>query len=459
MSSTRFKTRREARAGLALVLCLPLLAAHTARAQEPAAPAAPTPTTTLTLREALRRALEANPSNLTARSEVTTAEAQIRQIRSSILPQVDFEGQGTRNSEEVSFNADGFESTILPENDWNFRVILRQPVYAGGREIKALRQSRLNLGNAELGVRQSEDVVLLGTAADYLAVAQGDALIEVEKQNLELAGRRRTQSQAFYEAGEVTRVDVLRAEADIKGVERALAAAQQSRDNAASRLRLDLALDEMPAGQITVESPQIDFPPRPQAEELIRLALDTRPEVRQAAIAFEIAELEVAKQRAARLPVVTAEAAYTSQKSNFPSDQYGSFSLNLDVPIFDSGEVSARVALAREQQRRAEIALAERKRAVREDVIRALVNQQTAEKSLALAQDELAAAEAEYNQSFELYRAQESTSLDLQGAEASVAEARRAVVNSTLDRYAAELNIWSAIGILKDVVLKEEVNP
>jgi outer membrane protein len=458
--------RRRKRAGAALVLSLFFVAGPAARAQEPAPPAAPqtSPTPTLTLTEALRRAVAANPATETARSRVSVAEAQIRQLRSAVLPQVSIDGGATRNTEEVAFETeDGFRSTILPENDWNYRLILRQPVYAGGRELKALRQSRLNRESATQGVTQSEDVVLLNTAANYLAVAEGDALIEVERRNLELAGRRRKQSQAFYEAGEVTRVDVLRADTDMKEVERALALAQQDRDTAASRLRLNLALDGAAAGAppppLTLEPPRLDLPPRPQIEELIRLAQDTRPEVQQAALALQIAELEVAKQRAARLPVVRAEAVYTSQKSTFPSDQYGSFSLNLNLPIWDSGEISSRVAQAREQLRQAEIALAERKRLVREDVIQALVAFETAERSLALAQEQLTAAQAEYDQSFELYRAQEATSLDLATSETSLAEARRAVVTSTLDRYTAELIIWAAVGNLKDVVLKEEVNP
>ena len=84
------------------------------------------------------------------------------------------------------------------------------------------------------------------------------------------------------------------------------------------------------------------------------------------------------------------------------------------MPIFDSGEISAKVAIAREQQRQAEIALAEARRQVREDVLQALPGLETAETDLALAKEQLAAAQAEYDQTFELYRAQEATSLDAQ---------------------------------------------
>jgi len=434
-----------------------LFLAPTAQAQEPAPPTATAQK--LTLAEALRRALEANPGTETARAEVRVSEAQIRQIRSAILPKIELNGSATRNSTEVAFEFDGVRATVLPENDWHYDVTLRQPLYAGGRELKALRQSRLNLTRIQQGVRQSEEQVLLGTASDYLAVVAGDALLEVERRNLELAGRRSKQSKAFYEAGEVTRVDVLRAETDTKAVQRAIAAAQQNRDTAASRLRLSLALDPSPGTPLQVEPPALSFPPRPAVEELVRQAQDTRPEIKQAELALEINRLEVAKQRAARLPVVRAEASYIGQRANFPAEQYGAFTINLNLPIWDSGEIAAQVATARTRQEQAEIALTERKRQVREDVLQALLDLETAEKSLALAKDQLAAAEAEYNQSFELYRAQEATSLDLESSETSLAEARRAVVAGNLDRDLAELAVWSAVGTLKNTILSEEMKP
>lgn len=446
------KKRRGRTAGIALALSLFSSSIPAARAQEPASPA-------LTFQEALRRALEANPNTARARSDVNVAEAQLRQLRSAILPRVELNGTATRNSDEVTFDASGFEATILPENDWRYDVTLRQPLYAGGRELKAIRQGRLNASGAQQGVRLSEEQVLLGAATFYLAIVQGDELLAVERRNLELAERRRAQAQAFYEAGEVTRVDVLGADADTKAAQRAIASAEQIRETAVSRLRETLALDLAPGGTLQVQDPKLTFPRLPDAETLVREAQANRSEVRQAEIVLEINQLEVAKQRAARLPTVSGELSFFNQASNFPAERYGAFSVNLTVPIWDSGEIASRVRTAEERRRQAEITLEESKRAVREDVLEALLDLQTAERSLALARDQLAAAEAEHQQTFELYRAQEATALDLQSAEGSLVAARRAVVSESLSRDLAELNVWSATGTLKNTILSEEEKP
>jgi outer membrane protein len=443
--------RRERRARLlgagALVLSLLIFVPAAARAEGPP---------TLTLQQALRQALEANASTATGRSMIAVSEAQVRQLRSSILPHLDLDTSATRNSNQVAFDVNGFQALILPRNDWSARINLSQPIYAGRRETMALRQGRLGVSSGEAALRSTEDMVLLATASDYLGIVQGEALVSVEQKNLELADRRRKQAQAFFDAGEQTRVDVLRAETDQKASERALAAALQSRDLSASRLRLDLALDEPAGASLRVAAPELKFPPLPGAEALVAQAEASHPAIQRADLALQIATLETAMQRAARLPTVKAEGDVLRQRTSFPTNETAALTIRLTMPIFDSGEISAKVAVAREQQRQAEIALAEAKRQVREDVLQALLNLETTEKDLALAREQLTAAEAEYSQSFELYRAEEATSLDVQTSEAALASSRRAVANGTVNRDLAELNVWSAAGTLKKLILTEE---
>jgi outer membrane protein len=405
----------------------------------------------LTLREALRNALAHNPGAAISRSDVEAAQRRVRLARSSILPQIYLDGRYTRNDREVVFDFDGTQVPILPENDWSTSVTLSQPVFAGGRELKAIRQARLGVNESEEALRQTEAALLLDVAANYLGVVGADALLIVEQQNLELATGLRRQSIDFYEAGEVTRVDVLRAETSLRGAERQLAFARQSRQTAASLLRLAMGVDV----EVDAVRPVLDLPPLPPEEELIAMATERRPEIQRARLVTEVARLEVEKQKGAYLPLVTAQASFTQQASAFPSDQTGAVTVNMSMPIFTSGELSARVATARQQEKQAQILREQTEQIVREDVRRALVQLETAERQLALSTDQREAAEAEYAQTFELYRAQEATSLDVQAAEANLASARRTVVTSTLDRDLAELHVWYTAGAIRPVLLEE----
>ena len=443
-----------------LWLFLALTAAAPALAQEPAPPV-PSPSTTstapapmrLTLQEALRRALADNPTLGRTRAEVDAQQAQADVAFSAILPKIGLEGNFTRNDQSVSFGEGDDARTILAENDWSYRLTLQQPVYAGNRERKAIKQARLNVDVARQGVADTEEELLLDVASNFLVVIQAEELLTVEQRNLELTLRRRDQAQIFFEAGETTRVEVLRAVADTKEAERRIAVALQAREGAVGNLRLALAVE----GPIEVAPPGDFLPTVPDEAALIAEAESNRPELAQALAVQEIARLEVAKQRGAYLPLVTADGAWVKQRAGFPTDQYGQLSLRFFVPIYSSGEIKGRIAIAQERQRQAELRVQEVGQEIREEVRQALFDLETADAGLQLAREQLAAAEAEYAQASELYRAQELTSLELESAETSLTDARRAVTVGQLSRDVAELRTWAAAGLLKKTISSEGV--
>lgn len=427
----------------AAALCVPAAAQTAAEVARPM----------LTFEDAIARALRSSPAVLSARQEIEAAQGQRRAVLSSVLPHVTATGSLVRNTAEVTFGSGEDLRTILPRNDWNYRLTLSQPVFAGLRDRKAYSQAGVGIDLAREGMREAEDETLLRVAGDYLDAVQAQALIEVERKNLGLAAQRRVQAQNLMEAGEATRVDVLRAETAVKAAERRVVAAQQRLREAEGRLRVGLALD--PAEFAVQEPVTMALPPLPEEGILLRQAEERRPNLRRAAASVRIAELEVSKQKGAYLPVITADAGYVRQKTTFPKDQYGFAALRFTVPLFQSGEVGARVATARARQRQAELALEDARRAVREDVHTSLHALQTARTNLALAQEQLDTAEAEYQQTFELYRSQEATSLDVESSEAALAEARRAAVTGRLELRLAELTVWAVAGQLRPALAKE----
>jgi outer membrane protein len=400
--------------------------------------------TRLTFDEALRRALEVNNTVERARYDIDYAEASRSGLLSAVMPRITLQGNLTRNSITQTFGGgeEGEELTILPRNDWAYQIVLSQPIFAGRRELRAYSQAKIGIENAKEGAQLTEDGVLLRVASSYLAVVNADRRVAVERSNIELAEKRRAQAQAFFEAGEVTKVDVFRAETAMKAAQRLLAVAVQQREHAAAQLRIDLDLD----GAVEVVPPAQSLPALPAADLLIARATTSRHDVDIAENNVRIAKLEVSKQRGFWLPTVTFDGGLINQKTPFPADRYSYGALRFNVPLFQSGEVFARVAGAKSRERQAEIALDEAKLGAREDVNRALADLHAAETGLQLANEQLVAARAEYEQAFELYRAQEATSLDVAASEQSLADARRAVAEETLNRDLAELRVWYAAG-------------
>jgi outer membrane protein len=409
--------------------------------------------TKLTFDEALRRALEVNNTIERTREDVEIAESNRDFLLSAVMPKITLSGDLTRNSIEQSFGGDGEDSvTILPRNDWAYRLTLSQPIFAGRRELRAYSQAKIGIENAKEGTRAAQDSILLRVASNYLAVVNTERRADVERRNVELAEKRIAQAQAFYEAGEVTRVDVLRAETAQKAAQRLAAVALQQREHAVAQLRTDLDLD----GSIEVVAPEQATRPLPSESELIARATTSRPDIDIAENNVRVAELEVQKQRGYWLPTVTFDGGLIQQKTPFPADKYSYGALRFNVPVFQSGEVIARVAAAKSREKQAELDLEDAKLVAREDVRRALADLRSAEIGLQLANEQLQAAQAEYDQAFDLYRAQEATSLDVASSETSLADARRAVAEETLNRDLAELRVWHAAGAMKEAVGAEE---
>lgn len=436
---------------LAFALALGLTAAQ-ALPQEQAPGTGPGPVR-LTLLDALERALKANAGVERARAEVQAAQAQRSGALALILPRLTASGSLVRNSKEVGFGSPEDRRIILPENDWRTLLTLNQPLFAGLRERRTYQQAKESLLSAREGVVGAEDRVLIKVAREYLSVAEAEAILDVERKTLELAQSRRRHAQNLFQAGETTRVDVLRADTAIKASERRIAQALRDREVAAGQLRVDLALD----GAIEIDSAGMPVPALPSENELLMRAEQSRADLKQAQSALRIASLEIQKQRGAYLPVITADAGYIWQKTTFPSDRYAFAALRFNVPLFQAGEVGARIAQARERERQARLSYEEAGRSVREDVRRALLDARTAATELALAEEQLTAAEAEYAQVFEQYRGQEVTSLDVSASETTLADARRTVATDRLNRQLAELSVWYSVGGLGSTVrtLKE----
>jgi outer membrane protein len=405
--------------------------------------------TKLTFDGALQRALEVNNTIERSQQDVAIAQSNKDYLLSAVMPKITLTGDLTRNSIEQSFGGDGEDSvTILPRNDWAYRVTLSQPIFAGRRELRAYSQAKIGIENAREGARAATDSILLRVSSSYLAVVNADRRVAVEQRNIELAQKRLDQAQAFFEAGEVTKVDVFRAETAMKAAQRLAAVAVQQREHAVAQLRTDLDLD----GAIEVTAPERALTSLPAESDLIARATTTRPDIDIAENNVRIAALEVQKQRGYWLPTVTFDGGFIQQKTPFPASQYAYGAFRFNVPIFQSGEVYARVAAAKSREKQAELDLQDAKLIAREDIHRAFADLRSAETGLQLANEQLEAAQAEYDQAFDLYRAQEATSLDVSASETSLADARRAVAEETLNRDLAELRVWHAAGAMTDAV-------
>ncbi|MFL5267932.1 MAG: TolC family outer membrane protein [Stellaceae bacterium] len=170
-----------------------------------------------TLTQALAETYNNNPQLLAQRALLRATDEQVPQALSFWRPTVNFTGQ-------VGISANSLQS--LPTSGVTDRrhIQLRpnlvelqatQPVYRGGRTEAQTRQAINTVESTRAQTLAVETSVFQSVAQAYLDVVRDQALLEVDRNNVEVLRKQLEATQDRFRVGEVTRTDVAQAESSL----------------------------------------------------------------------------------------------------------------------------------------------------------------------------------------------------------------------------------------------------
>jgi outer membrane protein len=181
-----------------------------------------------TLTDALAEAYNTNPQLLAQRALLRATDEQVPQALSFWRPQVTFTGQIGMNTESLqtppfapSFNSATGTTTstsdrrhIITRPDLvQFQAI--QPIYRGGRTVAQTRQAINTVESTRAQTLAIETAVFQAVAMAYLDVVRDQALVEVDRNNVDVLRKQLEATQDRFRVGEVTRTDVAQAESSL----------------------------------------------------------------------------------------------------------------------------------------------------------------------------------------------------------------------------------------------------
>lgn len=178
-----------------------------------------------TLTDALTEAYNTNPQLLAQRALLRATDEQVPQALSFWRPQVTFTGQVGLNTSSlqtppVSPTLNGLGQVVSTSD--RRHIITRpdlvqfqaiQPVYRGGRTVAQTRQGINTVESTRAQTLAVETSVFQAVAMAYLDVVRDQALVEVDRNNVEVLRKQLEATQDRFRVGEVTRTDVAQAEA------------------------------------------------------------------------------------------------------------------------------------------------------------------------------------------------------------------------------------------------------
>ncbi len=284
--------------------------------------------------QAVERAILNDPEFLAEKRLFQSKKELVFLSDSSLRPNLTINSNFTK--------ADG--SNTSSSETQSYGLTLTQSIYNKGLNITSL-QSRLRVKEAEINYQIAlENTIVRITSAYFdILVAQSDLkTIEAEKkavgEQLEFAKRN-------FEVGTSTITDQQEAQARFDLIR--ASEIRTRNDLAIKRTNLEksllLPLPEKLTGiekAIKFNSPQITSP-----SEWMTIARENNRTVAVAKIATEIAKLDLKKQKALRIPSISASVStsYTDLDSTInTSGNNQSYGISLSAPIYSGGSISAK---------------------------------------------------------------------------------------------------------------------
>jgi outer membrane protein len=166
-----------------------------------------------TLTQALAEAYNTNPQLLAQRALLRATDEQVPQALSGWRPTVNFTGQlgGAR----ASFAQPAVSTRYLTFYQNSLNLQATQPVYTGGRTLAQTRQAVNTVESTRAQTLSIETTVFQAVAMAYLDVVENQALVEVDRNNVQVLQKQLEATQDRFRVGEVTRTDVAQAEASL----------------------------------------------------------------------------------------------------------------------------------------------------------------------------------------------------------------------------------------------------
>ena len=410
----------------------------------------------LSLSEAVRIALENNPSLKQSQKAVESASEEVKIAKGQ---------RGFTVGVSASADADKTEGTDSSEST-SARISGSIPLYSGGQLKANIAAAEYNFDASKLDFEQAADDLTYQVATAYVNAFEQKSTWSV---NLDTFANLKEHEQLIsdlYSAGAKAKIDLLRAQVETSNANQDAIRAQASYEVALTDLAVLMSLDSATTldntdlsiiNQTSTEDSNVN-PMNSDSlvkaysltdetfdiENYISLAEQNRADLKADNLRIQRAEELVKSAKAAYKPSVSASAStgLNARSNSWDPTSNAAAGVSANWNIFDSKITKSRVEEAKLEVERLEFALKSDLDSARSDVISACKNLKTALVRLQTTDLAVKLAEEERFIASERYRAGEGILLDILDAEVALKEARLNHLNAYCDaaRYRFALN-------------------
>lgn len=420
-----------------------------------APPSRPDPLPDLTRRLTLRAAEEyalANQPRLAASDLQAQADVQrVYEARANFFPQVQANAVGVAsmrdNDRLAAVNGITNPTIISRQSDG---LLLSQLITDFGRTYYLTTSARAQALSAAQRTQFERELLLFRVDQAYFAAQGAQSLLEVANQTVSTDALLLDRTKALA-------VSALKSTLDVSFAE--VIAAQAKLLQLQAQTRVQESYAELSAalglgGKTDFTLVPVDIGPEPPegVGPLITQAFANRPDLLAARADRDAAARFAKAERAARLPTVTGQGGYGISPAHREGDlppNYGAIGVNVNIPVFTGGLLSARDREAVLRAQAVQKRLEDQETLASRDVYNAWVEARTAYQAIGVSQQLLNSSQQAFQLAQGRYNAGTSSIVELSQAELQQIQAQITSATAQFDYQVRRRALDFQLGALK----------
>jgi outer membrane protein TolC len=396
----------------------------------------------LSLEQCIGLAFENNPGLQIERDKITELENDYRIASSGLYPKI------TASAYSVRVNRDrvGVQPIMQYSEESYGQVKLKQLLYDGGKTAYNGRAA----SKAADAQRDSAEAARLDTV---YAVSQAYYRVLEARELLRVGENSRSQREAFFKltdsyqkAGKATRLESLKAEAQLLDAERSLVQAREALRISELILKKTIGIGVSASIDIAERSPE-EFSEPGNEELMLAQMYENNPDLKKSAQLKDQSRLFIDSASGSYLPEISLQGTYGYRDRDVggSGDEWmaGVF---LEWSLFEGGITRAQVGKARARFRETEWSDKSIRDQVQVDFRQALADIRTALASIRSSNKLVEAQDEAYKAVVEFYKRGKATYIEVLTSETDLTQARAAAVRAVGDYRAASARLDRVIG-------------
>ena len=300
-----------------------------------------------TLREAMAKAYETNPTLAAFRAGQRANDENVPIARSRGLPTLNTSGAFNENIKSAS------SSFISPDRLVQGQLALSVPLYTGGLVSNSVKAADARVDAGQANLRTTESNLFVSVVGAYMDVLRDEAIVGLNRNQVKVLSTNLEATRDRFEVGDLTRTDVAQSEARLATAQSQLESGEAQLISSRERY---VQLVGVPPEGLT-QPPELPNMPI-SAEVAVTKALDSNPSLAAAKKLVDASRYDIGVARASRMPKVSAvsNAGYTNYLGTLGSFVPGTSAkqaqntltagVQATFPLFQGGGAAAQVRQA-----------------------------------------------------------------------------------------------------------------